>query len=234
MVQYFHVPYSEKDKAYDLGARFDRDCKTWFADQQSVIDSMKLHFAPVTNPHPITDLEGEDRTFGGNHLYIHLVPMSCWFHKLRPNIDNSDWKRLNAGLLLRSEHKCEICGAQQDPKREEFLDVILRWDYCDSSKTQILKRLVSACPLCVKATNYGYSKLVGEEDIVRQHFRKVTSTDDVFLDQHIVETFGLWAQRSANHQKWSLDLSLLTNNGIRLARRERVAPAHVSDAQGDS
>lgn len=30
MAQYFHVPYSDKDKARELGARFDGDTKHWY------------------------------------------------------------------------------------------------------------------------------------------------------------------------------------------------------------
>ncbi|WP_152906661.1 DUF5710 domain-containing protein [Stenotrophomonas maltophilia] len=219
MAQYFHVPYSDKDKARELGARFDGDTKHWYADTVECIEQMRLHFDPITNPNPITTLIGEDRTFGGNHLYITMVPMSCWMRSVKACLDPSDWKRLSAGLRQRSNHKCELCGAKEDQKRSEYLDVIARWEYSDTGNLQTLKRFVSACQMCVRATNYGYSKLTSSETEVRHHFKATNGCDDDFLDKHIIEAFGLWTQRSANNQKWTMDLSLLSNNGIRLANK---------------
>ena len=216
MAQYFHVPFIEKDKARALGGRFDSECKAWYADTTASTQSMSLHFTPISNPSPITTLTGEDRTYGGNHLHIAMVPMSCWMRSVKNALDASDWKRLSNGLRQRSNHTCELCGAVEDPKREEYLDVIARWHYNDASKVQTMKRLVSACQKCVRATNYGYSKLVGEETVVRHHFKAATGCDDEFLDNHICDAFGLWTQRSSNNQKWTMDLSLLTDNGIRL------------------
>ncbi|MBK0052937.1 DUF5710 domain-containing protein [Stenotrophomonas sp. S39] len=222
MAQYFHVPFSDKDTARELGARFDGDTKHWYADTVECIEQMRLHFDPITNPNPITTLMGEDRTFGGNHLHISMVPMSCWMRSVKACLDPHDWKRLSAGLRQRSNHTCELCGAKEDPKREEYLDVIARWEYSETGNVQTLKRLVSACQLCVKATNYGYSKLTGSETEVRHHFKATTGCDDDFLDQHICDAFGLWTQRSSNNQKWTMDLSLLSNNGIRLANKGGV------------
>ena len=34
---------------------------------------------------------GEDRNFGGNELFIDLIPQSCWFKNARSNIDRSNW-----------------------------------------------------------------------------------------------------------------------------------------------
>ncbi len=220
--QYFHVPYANKDTARDLGARFDGETKQWYADTQDSIEQMQQHFDAINDPNPIVELVGEDRTFGGNHLHITMVPMSCWMRSVKQAVDPSDWKRLSMGLRQRCNHTCELCGAVEDAKRNEYLDVLARWEYCDDSKTQKLKRLVSACQNCVKATNYGYSKLIGEEELVRHHFKSATKCDDDFLDQHICDAFGLWTQRSANNQKWSMNVSLLTNNGIHLARKGGV------------
>ena len=54
----------------------------------------------------IKEIIGEDRDFGGNELFIDLVPRSCWFTSIRSSIVKSDWDRLRKYIFSRAGNKC--------------------------------------------------------------------------------------------------------------------------------
>ena len=59
-------------------------------------------------------LKGEDRTFGGNKLFIDLIPRSCWFTNVRKFIHNTDWDRVRNHIYNRTNNTCECCGEKCD------------------------------------------------------------------------------------------------------------------------
>jgi hypothetical protein len=68
-VTYLAVPYAEKDAAKALGARWDAAKKQWYAPHaadEELVRRWPINTAPVC-------LHGEDRTFGGNELFVDLI-----------------------------------------------------------------------------------------------------------------------------------------------------------------
>ena len=209
---YFQVPFSDKDKAKALGARWDTSHRLWFTDDQVVANALAITWKTLSDITPITALPGEDRQFGGNNLYVDLIPSSCWFVNVRYCIEPQDWQRLGVGIRKRAGKQCEICQAKEDKDAGTFLEAHERWEFIEATGEQILRRIICLCSLCHRTTHYGYAQVVGQEAEVREHFISVNGCSMGELNDHVQEAFEIWRQR--NDQAWTLDLSIITDAGI--------------------
>ena len=164
----------------------------------------------------ITELVGEDRIYGGNNLFIDLIPKSCWFSNVRTSVKYSDWNRLRKFVYKRVNYKCECCNFDAK-ENNTSLEAHERWYYDETNKTQKLMRIIALCNLCHLSTHLGYATISGRGDEAINHLIKVRGfTNEEFLN-HKKEAFDLWRQR--NTIKWNLDLSLITNNNIELTKK---------------
>src|SRR5690349_15635188 len=82
------VPYSEKDEAKRLGARWDPASRRWYAPEGRAEALQRWQAQPDLR----TLFPGEDREFGAG-LFVDLVPRSCWFTNARSCIHERDWER---------------------------------------------------------------------------------------------------------------------------------------------
>lgn len=203
---YLAVPYSEKDEAKLLGARWDAAKKLWFAPngEKVLINRWPLSSAPING------LKGEDRGYGDNKLYVDLVPDSCWFTNVRKCIHPSDWDRLRKFIYERANHTCECCGSG------ETLDAHERWHYNEETKTQKLVRIIALCKSCHEATHMGLAQIRNRGEIAERHLMKVTGMDFCCVSKHIQEAISKWEYRNRIH--WDLDLSIISDSGIQLVR----------------
>lgn len=222
---YFKVPFADKESAKALGARFDVEAKCWYAPDAEVAQRLGERFPPIATPHPITELPGEDREFGGSKLFVDLVPASCWFTNVRYCIDPDDWERLGKGIRARAGQVCEVCNGAADPDNGVLLEAHERWHFDDDTGVQTLKRIICLCTACHRTTHYGLSQLRGEELQVRVHFMAVNECEEPDLDRHVFQAFETWKERSS--REWTLDLSIIENAGIRLKR-----PVEAKDRRG--
>ena len=205
------VPYSEKDQAKAAGARWDPDAKRWYAlrpDMQALQPWAALPDLPPVLP-------GEDRTFGSG-LFVDLVPSSCWFTNVRYCIAQRDWERLRRMLVRRAGQRCEVCNRGEEREAQRWLEAHERWHYDEPTTTQVLRRLIILCSDCHGATHFGYAQVKGTADAAFAHLREVTGMSIEQARTHIRKAFHLWERRSA--RDWTLDLSLIINAGITLAR----------------
>jgi hypothetical protein len=88
---YLAVPFVEKDEAKSFGAKWDGECKKWYCEKNNknykvLLEKWEINDTPI-------ELIGEDREFGGNTLFIDLVPSTCWFSNVRSCIHPKDWDR---------------------------------------------------------------------------------------------------------------------------------------------
>jgi hypothetical protein len=229
MVERFwlEVPYGQKDAAKAAGARWDPQARCWYAPRPGITALDEWAPAP---PVP-TLLPGEDRAFGIG-LFVDLVPSSCWFTNVRTCVDERDWDRLRSMVYDRAENRCEACGSGRDPQKKRYLEAHERWAYDDAHGRQTLRRLVCLCTPCHGATHYGLATLRGKTHEAEAHLRAVTGLSAPALQQHIATAFSTWQQRS--RRTWVLDLSILTDAGIRLnhpptaGARESIAEHRTS------
>lgn len=110
---YYEVPFSGKDEAKRLGARWNGTEKLWYSTSEKAIEQLdkrfqRIDFGDVT-AEPITTLIGEDRLLGGNSLFVDLIPRSCFFTNARSSIKEHHWRRLSRGVRGRARNKCEVC-----------------------------------------------------------------------------------------------------------------------------
>ncbi|POZ51179.1 DUF5710 domain-containing protein [Methylovulum psychrotolerans] len=201
---YLNVPYSRKDEAKNMGAKWDPDFKSWYMlENNRNFDKLTLLFPDII-------LIGEDRTFGGNQLFVDLIPKSCWFTNVRYCIAEDDWNRLRKIIYQRANNVCECCGELNG----KWLEAHERWSYDDKNKIQKLERLIALCKDCHTSTHLGYAQIKGLGEYAVQHLQKVTGFNNKQLQEHIDRAFETWRERSVN--EYTLDLRLITNSGIKL------------------
>jgi len=205
---YLAVPYSENGEAKQLGAKWDPVNKKWYAPNK---ESILIGRWGLKQLH----LSGEDRTYGGNKLFVDLIPETCWFTNVRYCVHPSDWEQLRIHIFERVNYICECCGVDAK-KTTTRLEAHERWDYDEKTQTQKLVRLVALCHECHQSTHIGYARIIGKAKEARLHLQKVRGWSDEECETHIREAFDLWSRR--NEVEWHLDLSLITSNNLKLAR----------------
>lgn len=161
------------------------------------------------------ELKGEDRNYGGNKLFVDLIPSSCWFKNVRSSIDVLDWADLREHIYGRVNHKCECCGRNCLDENVR-LDAHERWEYDTKNKKQILKRLIALCCLCHNATHYGLACVKGLDESTKKYLQKVRGDTDDEVEEHISTAFNVWMDR--NGIKWELDITLITDNNIKIVK----------------
>lgn len=219
------VPFSEKDEAKALGARWDPSAKRWYAPRPGMTELERWAALPE-----VPDLlPGEDRSWGEG-LFVDLVPSSCWFTNVRSCVTKRDWERLRRMLTRRANHLCEICGRGENRDRRRWLEAHERWHYDDRTRTQSLRRLICLCTDCHTTTHFGFAQVKGIHAQAFAHLRKVTGMSASQADEHIDAAFALWRRRS--EFSWTLNLGVLTDARIAIApppsARERHSLAEVN------
>ena len=201
----FFVPYAEKDAAKRMGAKWAPYMKVWYAPTAKVANNMATRWDKFDIDNPLTEIIGEDRTFGGDELFVDLIPRSCWFKNARTNISGVDWKRVRDLVVKRVQSRCECCGGHG-------VDVHERWEYDNEHHCQILRRLVLLCKACHESTHMGFAGISGRRDEAMQHLRTVRGISHQEADAHCCTAFDTWHER--NNIEWTLDISILTTSGI--------------------
>lgn len=220
---YIDVPFERKNIAKSMGARWDIHEKTWF----TLNDNPK--FKELLNTFPALEnlqpdgvplrvsaswaLPGEDRLFGGNHLFVDLIPSSCWFTNVRSAVASKHWTALRVAVISRANNSCECCSHTHSD-----LECHERWDFNDAGKTQTLKRLVSICPDCHESTHIGAAKVHGRYSEALQHLMDANHWTKTVAENHVRSAFSLWEERSKS--TWTLDLSIITNAGIAVKEQQ--------------
>jgi hypothetical protein len=204
---YLDVPFGEKDEAKALGARWDPAVKRWF-DPRPPTRGLERWGA---RPEVPDLLPGEDRAFGSG-LFVDLVPRSCWFTNVRSCVDQKDWERLRRLITRRAGHRCEVCGAAEDPATKLWLEAHERWTYNDATRVQRLGRLICLCSRCHTVTHFGLAQVRGREKEAYAHLMAVTGMTGGEAREHVEVAFEVWFQLS--RIQWTLDLSLLTDAGV--------------------
>ena len=204
--RYLDVPFEEHTEARKLGARWDTAMRQWY-DPTGINSLLDRWNQKATE---ISELKGEDRTFGGNGLFVDLVPSSCWFTNVRYCVHPADWDRLRRHIYSRAGGRCECCAAAAPLEAHE------RWDYDAARRVQRLARLVALCRPCHEATHMGLAELRGRADAAKGHLRRVAGLSAAEAAAHVDNAFRVWAQRS--QVAWELDLSVITDSGVRIVR----------------
>jgi hypothetical protein len=124
-------------------------------------------------------------------------------------------------ISRRAGQQCEACGASEDRTVQRWLEAHERWAYDERTGVQALRRLICLCSDCHLSTHLGYANVTGRADQALAHLRTVTGMTDAEVSSHVHAAGDLWTRRSA--RVWTLDLTMLTDAGVTLARPEKAA-----------
>jgi hypothetical protein len=218
---YLAVPFVEKDEAKLLGAKWDGECKKWYCEKNNknykvLLEKWEINDTPI-------ELIGEDREFGGNTLFIDLVPSTCWFSNVRSCIHPKDWDRVRNHIYERTHYTCECCGINtKEDTINGQLEAHERWNYDEENKIQTLMRIIALCQQCHQSTHMGLAGLRGKDEEAMTHLQKVKNISRREACKERKES-GIIHMKRSKH-KWELDISLITNNGI-----ETITPDAVNN-----
>lgn len=205
---YLNIPYKERNIARSLGAEWDKINKKWFCEDDNELCS--LYDVYKEN----IEIKGEDRDFGGNKLYIDMIPKTTYFKNVRSLFSENDWNLIRHHIYSRCDYRCECCKK----KKNRYLEAHERWLFDETTQTQKLIRIIALCKLCHSATHYGHSKRTKNIDKINNHIKKINNYNDEELKNHIKESYDIW--KSRNNIKWNLDFSILTNSGFNLIKNQ--------------
>ena len=209
MKTYLAVCFEEKEEAKKLGAKWDVIQKKWYApnNEPLLLEKWKINTEPVI-------LLGEDRSYGGNKLFIDLIPITCWFTNVRSCVHPRDWDRLRKYVYERVNYICECCNIDTQ-KSNCIIEAHERWDYNEATQIQKLVRIVALCHECHQSTHMGLAGIKGKGAEAMAHIKNVRGFTEEEYKTHICEATEIWKKRNMIH--WDLDLSLITTNNITLS-----------------
>jgi hypothetical protein len=216
---YLHVPFEQKDDAKSMGAKWDPQKKLWYAQDESFKNLIEKYSALVPKQSRITKTDtnsepqkplvliGENRRFGGNELYVDILPKGSNISIKRLLSDN-DFSRLRNLLVKRVAYRCECCSEECISSEKKYLEVCECFSYNFNTRVQKLEKFTALCKKCYTTTR------LADKGVALAHLMDVNGLDKEDAKQHIYEAFDSWKARS--NIKWSVDLSLVTNSGLQI------------------
>ncbi len=223
--KYIIVPYSDKDEAKKLGAKWNPVIKLWFAPcaggqySQTLLDRFK-EIPAINFPEECVGLDfvGEDRNFGENKLYVDLIPRKFWFDSIRIRMSQIDWIKLYWKVCSRANNTCEACGKQYTQVcniiNSPYLEVHDRWSYDPHTRIRKLERFMAMCYKCKLATQIGQAGFLGKDNIAEIHLANILGLTAEETTKHMREAHVAWVEK--NKIDWTEDISILTQSGITL------------------
>ena len=191
-----NVPFSEKDAAKALGAKWSGESRTWYVPTG-------------VNPEPFARWFIVERPLV--ELYVDLVPRSAWFSNLRSELMPIEWEALKRNVYKKADYRCEACGGKGPDHPVECHE---RWTYDDETGVQKLTSLVAFCPDCHQATHIGSARVKGRFEEAKAHLMTVNKWTAEIAAEHIDAAFSVWLRRS--EMSWALDATWLLGCGIDL------------------
>jgi len=231
---YLHVPFEQKDDAKSMGAKWDPEKKLWYAPDENFKQLIEKYSALVpkkstsvkkfnsnnTNctgndekepPKPLVII-GENRRFGGNELYVDILPKGSNI-SIRRLLNDNDFGRLRNVLVKRVAYRCECCSEECISSERKYLEVCEMFSFNFNTHVQRLERLIALCKKC-----YTTTRLL-DKGVALEHLMEINGLDREDAKQHIYEAFDGWKARS--EIKWSVDLSIITNSGLHLCSEKK-------------
>ena len=233
---YLHVPFEQKDDAKSMGAKWDPEKKLWYAPDESfkqLIDKYSVLVPKTTRnvkktnsssseiekePQKPLVLVGENRRFGGNELFVDILPKGSNI-SLRKILNDNDFSRLRNLLVKRVAYRCECCSEECISSERKYLEVCEMFSFNLNTHIQRLERLTALCKKCYTTTR------LMDKTVALQHLMDINELDIDDAKQHIYEAFNSWKNRS--EIKWTIDLSIITNSGLQLENPRKPDEKHL-------
>jgi len=211
-----NVPFSQKDEAKALGARWNQAEKKWYVPDH--VDPAPFLARPEwTDPNyvPPPQVPGKGPKWP---LYVDLVPRTAWFSNLRSELGEDHWKALKRQTFDAAGWVCEICTCKGPKWPVECHE---RWAYDEENGVQTLVRTDALCPACHEVTHFGLARVRGREAEATAHLMTVNGWTRDQVRAHVQDAMNDYARRG-NRQDWQLDARWLLGK-IELPEETREA-----------
>ena len=193
---FLNVPFSQKDEAKALGARWNAEKKRWYVPDGINPAPFSRWFASA-----VPSVEAMVAPFEKiGVLFVDLVPSSAWFSNLRSELTKDEWELVKKATFKPAKYRCQACGGKGPRHPVECHE---RWHYDSATKVQTLIGTISFCPSCHEATHFGLAEMRGRGDEALQHLVRINGWTESFAREHVDRAMDTWEQRSGI--KWLLD-----------------------------
>ncbi len=230
------VSYDQKDEAKSLGAKWEPTKKLWYAPDESYTKLIQQFGKLVPSPPRVTKQQytspsnslvilGENRNYGGDELYVDLLPKGS-SPILRFTLKETHFSTLRNLVVKRVAYKCEICDEECLAKDKRYLEVCERFSYDLKTNTQKLERILGLCKECYSTVR------VLDKVVCLGRLMEINELDKDDGKQHISDAYELWKKRS--EIKWKLDLSIITNSGLSLKQVDTITKKVTINKLGDA
>lgn len=166
---FLNVPFSQKDEAKALGAKWNAKVKRWYI------------------PNGV-DIEKFDKWM----LSIELVPKTAWYKNLRAELTKDEWENVKRKTFIMANYVCEICGGRGSAHPVECHEV---WKYDIDAKVQTLVRTIALCPACHEVKHFGLANLKGRFKIAMNHLIKINRWDEAAGNWYFDQCGEEWLRR---------------------------------------
>lgn len=159
----------------------------------------------------------EDYEYGGDGIYVDLIPSTCWGVNVVTKISTADMRAMSKIVFDRVGNKCECCTKHTNrPQLHE------RWRYTRSYNVNVqqLVRLMCVCKPCMDLTyltNYKYGIECTSNDNIYQSIATINKL--AIRDVRTMIRLAHETYEYRNNYDWTLNLNILTSF---------VIPNHVS------
>lgn len=213
---YLSVSYDQKDDAKAMGAKWDPEKKLWYAPDSSFTKLIENYPPLVPKAPRVKKLEtaikynndsnlfliGENKNYGGNQLYVDLLPKNSSI-TLKRTLEDSEYSKLRNIIVKRVAYKCEICNIECLSRNNKYLQLCERYSYSIETQVQKLERIVAICKEC-----YQTVRLL-DKGIALSRLIEINQIDKEDAKQHILDAYDIWKIRS--NIDWNVDLSMISN-----------------------
>lgn len=201
---YLNVSYEQKEEAKSMGAKWDPIKKLWYAPDSSftkLIETYPLISPPKSRVNKLEKDEplkliGENRDFGGNELFVDLLPKTSSI-TLKQTMSKENYITLKNLISKRIHNTCEICLDKDD----RSLQLCERFSYHIESNVQKLERIVGLCKKC-----YVTVRLL-DKGVALRRLIEINNLDKEDAKHHILNAYDIWKHRSTI--PWNVDLSIV-------------------------
>lgn len=202
-MQPLHVPFSEKDDAKSLGAKWDGVLKTWYAP-----DNLDASLFALWFPKPVIAPKSAKHT-----LRLDLVPSTEFYKNARLELTKKEWESISNDIRQKNGDCCEECGGQGGvPGKTQNTEAHEKWDYQETPEGsfQVLTGIACLCTACHESTHLGLARVKGREAPAIANLMEVNNWTREEANEHICEAFKVWDVRSK--KPWILDCTWILEN----------------------
>lgn len=206
---YLDVPYEQKDEVKNLGALWDPTKRRWYINDENQNKEVILE-KWGEKPVP-TNLDGEDEDLYENYqLAPDVRPMSIHGKGItKNNMPPRDFERIKRFSFERDGGKCKCCKTSRAWKVDELIE------YDIGRKIAKVRSIISICRLCWLSRHLGSAQCQGLYQDAIDNLKRIRNIDDEQLNE-LLENHRRGEDPIKIRDQWSLDASLLTNNGFTL------------------